>query len=167
MRSMRLVGLIVVAAAWMGLEPSRAEAATAWSANGASCVPVVAATGVQVAAGAVTAGAGMTVTLYCAITRTDLVGAFRSIEITYKGRVAANVATTSELIEMSKATGVETVRCGVRSKGSVGITSQHNLCENSSNLDFNNDFYYVRIVLKSGIIAGQLQTIYGTSLTTD
>jgi len=89
MRSMRLVGLIVVAAAWIGLEPSRAEAATAWSANGASCVPVVGATGVQVAAGAVTAGAGVTVTLYCAITRTDLVGAFRSIEITYKGRVAA------------------------------------------------------------------------------
>jgi hypothetical protein len=68
---------------------------------------------------------------------------------------------------MSKATGVETVRCGVKSKGSATITSQSMLCENSSNLDFNKSFFYVRIVLKSGIIAGQLQTIYGTSLTTD
>ena len=164
MRSMRLVGLVLVAATWIGFHSATAEAATAWSANGAGCVPVGTA-GVHVAAGAVTAGAGVTVTLYCAITRAALVGGFKHIEITYKGRVAANVFTTSELIEMSKATGAETVRCGVKSQSSTTIKTMSNLCSNSTNLDFNSNFYYVRIVLKSGNIVGQLQTIYGTSLT--
>ena len=165
MRSIRLVGVILVVATWIGFHSSNAEAATAWSANGAGCVPV-GTSGVHVAAGAVTAGGGVTVTLYCKITRDALVGAFRRIEITYKGGVARNVFTTSELIQMSKATGAETVRCGVRSTGSAIITTQSNLCSNS-NLDFNNNFYYVRIVLKSGIVVGQLQTIYGSSLTSE
>lgn len=165
MRSMWLVRLILVVAILIGFHSSKAAAATAWSANGASCVPV-GTFGVHVAAGAVTAGAGVTVTLYCAITKDALGGAFREIEITYKGRAAAKVFTTSEFIEMSKATGVETVRCGIQSKGSAVITTQTNLCNNSTNLDFNNDFYYVRVVLKSGNFVGQLQTIYGVSLTT-
>jgi hypothetical protein len=166
MRSMRVAGLLLVVVTWIGVYSSNAEAATAWSANGAGCVPVV-TSGVHVTAGAVTAGASVTVTLYCGITRAALVGGFRRIEITYKGRVAARVFTTSEFIQMSKATGVETVRCGVKSTGSDAIKTQSNLCENSTNLDFDNNFYYVRIVLKSGIIVGQLQTIYGSSLTTD
>ena len=155
--------LLIVVATWMGFHSSKAEAATAWSVNGAGCVPV-GTFGVHVAVGAVTAGAGATVILYCEITRAALTGGFRNIEITYKGRVGAKVFTTSELIEMSKATGAETVKCGIQSTGSDAIKTQSNLCSNS-NLDFNNNFYYVRIVLKSGNIVGQLQTMYGSSLT--
>jgi predicted hotdog family 3-hydroxylacyl-ACP dehydratase len=160
---MRLV-LVLVAAACLGLFSAKIDAATAWSANVAGCVPVGTA-GIHITAGAVTAGAGTTVTLHCAITRAALVAGFKQIEITYKGKVAANVFTTAELIEMLKATGAEKVRCGVKGDSSVTIKSKSNICENSTNIDFNNNFYYVRIVLKSGNIVGQLQTIYGTSLT--
>jgi hypothetical protein len=71
---------------------------------------------------------------------------------------------TSELIEMSKATGDETVKCGIQSRGSSVIATEKQFCENS-NVDFNQNFYYLRIVLKSGIITGQQETIYGSSLT--
>lgn len=70
---------------------------------------------------------------------------------------------TSELIEMPKATGAETVKCGIQSKGSSAIVTERNLCENS-NVDFEKNFYYLRIVLRSGIITGQQETIYGSSL---
>ena len=70
---------------------------------------------------------------------------------------------------MSKLTGVERdpVRCGVKSENSATLKKTTNLCSNSANLDFNSNFYYVHIVLKSGNVVGQLQTIYGVSLTTD
>ena len=71
---------------------------------------------------------------------------------------------TSELIEMSKATGAETVKCGIQSKGSSVITTEKQLCNNSA-VDFNQNFYYLRIVLKSGFSTGQEETIYGSSLT--
>jgi hypothetical protein len=178
MRSTRLVGAVLVGATWMGFHSPMALAATAWSTNAAACVPVSAA-GVSIAAGAVTAKAGTTVTLYCAITQGALTGGFDSIEITYKGgvsvvsggggstRAAAGPQfgglVTSELIEMSKASGAETVRCGIQPPGSTGIATKSNFCSNS-NLDFNNSFYYLRIVLRSGIIAGQQETVYGSSL---
>jgi len=137
---------------------------TAWSTNGASCV-ADRAPGVSVAAGAVTAGAGITATLHCSINHAPA-GAFNSIEITYKG--AANqfqhVATSAELLGMSKATGAETQKCGFQGRGSSTIITQGGLCSDS-NLDFNNNLYYVRLVLKSGNAVGQLQTVYGTSLT--
>ncbi len=183
MHSMRLVNVVLVIAAWMGFQASAAQAAgaTAWSTNAAACVPV-SASGYSVTAGAVTAGGGVTVTLYCGITRAALTGGFANIELTYKGggRVVVGGGTsttgaraalpaggllTSELIEMSKATGDENVRCGIKAKGSATIKTESNLCSNSSNIDFNKNFYYVRIVLRSGIIAGQLGTIYGSSLT--
>jgi len=160
---MQLVGLVLVVAMGGGFHSSKAEAATAWSAIAAGCVPV-GTFGVNVAAGAVIAGGGTTVTLYCSILRNALTGSFNHIEITYKGRGAPDVSTTSELIQMSKATGVETVMCGIRGMGSDSITTQSNICENSG-LDFDNNFVYVRIVLKSGIAILQLQTIYGVSLT--
>jgi hypothetical protein len=182
MHSMRLVSVVLVAAAAMGLQASaaRADGATAWSTNAAACVPV-SASGYSVTAGAVTAGAGVTVTLYCGITRAALTGGFANIQITHKGGagvVTGGVGTTgaraviparglvtAELIEMSKATGDENVRCGVQPKGSTTIKTESNLCSNSSQIDFNNNFYYVRIVLRSGIVAGQLETVYGSALT--
>ena len=87
MRSTRLVGAVLVGATWMGFHSPMALAATAWSTNAAACVPVSAA-GVSIAAGAVTAKAGTTVTLYCAVTQGALTGGFDSIEITYKGGVS-------------------------------------------------------------------------------
>jgi hypothetical protein len=178
MRSMHLMGVMLVTGTWMGFHSPVALAATAWSTNAASCVPVSAA-GVSITAGAVTAKAGTTVTLYCDVTQGALTGAFDSIEITYKGGVSVvsgggsttraaagpqfGAFVTSELIEMSKASGTETVRCGIKPPGSTGIVTKSNVCENS-NLDFNNNFYYVRIVLRSGIIAGQQETVYGSSL---
>jgi hypothetical protein len=128
MKTMRLVGLVLVVTTCMGVHPSKAEAATAWSTNGADCVPV-GTFGVHVAAGAVTAGGGATVTLYCAITRDALVGAFRNIEITYRGVAGTTVFTSSQLIQKSKATGAETVKCGVQSRGSTSIKTQRNLCK--------------------------------------
>jgi hypothetical protein len=159
---MRLAGVILVVATWMSFHSFKAEAATGWSANGASCVPVE-TVGVHIAGGAVTAGAGVTITLYCQIANV-LAGAVREIEITYKGGVARKVFTTSELVEMSKATGVETIKCAVQSTHSATITTKSSLC-NDGHLDFNNNFYYVRIVLKSGSTIGKLQTLYGSSLT--
>jgi hypothetical protein len=181
MQSMRLMGVVLIAAMWMGFHASAARAdVTTWSTNAAACVPV-SASGLYVTAGAVTAGAGVTVTLYCGITKSALAGAFDSIEITYKGGVSGGVLTggvnttavrvsiltggvvTSELIEMPKATGAETVKCGIQPKGSSAIETDRNLCENS-NVDFDKNFYYLRMVLKSGIITGQQETIYGSSL---
>jgi hypothetical protein len=179
MRPTHSMGVVLVAAMWMGFHSPMALAATAWSTNAAACVPVSAA-GVSIAAGAVTAKAGTTVTLYCGVTQGALTGGFDSIEITYKGGVsvvsgggsttrAAAVgpqfggSVTSELVEMSKTSGAETVRCGIQPPGSTGIVTKSNLC-NNSNLDFNNNFYYLRIVLRSGIIAGQQETVYGSSL---
>jgi hypothetical protein len=179
---MRLAGAALIVAGWIGFQPAAALAdATAWSTNAASCVPV-SETGRTVSAGAVTASAGNTITLHCGITREALTGGFDSIEITYEGGVgvivvgAAKAAEdrtgaigpvgsllTSELIEMPKATGQETVKCGIQAKSSLGVATEVNLCENSV-VDFNKNFYYVRIVLRSGIIAGQQRTVYGSSL---
>src|ERR1700712_3374641 len=166
MRLMRIPGVVLILASWIGFHSSRAEAAVAWSTNGASCVPVGSSTGVHVATGAVTAGAGITVTLYCGITKAALTGGFSRIEITSKGRHSGSAAvSSSQLVEMSKATGVESVRCGVVNSGSDSIKTDSQVCENSTNIDFNLNFYYLRIVLKSSIVNGQLQTFYGSSLT--
>ena len=181
MQSMRLTGMVLVAATWMGFQPSVAHAdVIAWSTNAAACVPV-SASGLSVTAGAVTAGGGVTATLYCGITKSALPGGFDTIEIIYKGGaglvgnapVSAKKGVvaiprgagfvTSELIEMLKATGAETVKCGIKSKGSSTIVPQSYLCENSE-MDFEKKFYYLRIVLNSGLLAGQLVTIYGSSL---
>jgi hypothetical protein len=180
MQSIRFAGAVLVVAAWMGLDPSAARAATAWSTNAAACVPL-STSGLSVSAGAVTAGSGITVTLYCGITRGALPGAFGRIELTYKGGAGviaqpsnkalkvkkAAIQTkgriTSELVEMSKATGAETVKCAIQAKGSAAIKTEENLCNNSE-LDFNNNFYYVRISLTSGVLAGHLMTVYGSSL---
>ena len=70
---------------------------------------------------------------------------------------------TSELIEMSKTTGTEIVKCGIQAKGSAAIATERNLCNNSA-VDFSKNFYYLRIVLKSGITTGQQETVYGSSL---
>ena len=71
MQSMRLMGALI-AATWMGFHSSTARAdVTTWSTNAAACVPV-SASGVFVTAGAVTAGAGVTVTLYCGLTKSSL-----------------------------------------------------------------------------------------------
>ena len=190
MRPMHSMRVLLIAATWMALHPSIVRAdATVWSTNTAACVPV-SPSGLHVTAGAVTAGAGSTVTLYCAITRAP--GNFRYIEITYRGggsvlpppldpqaataqastsdinRMAGLILTkgfaSSELIEMSKATGSETLKCGVQSKGSSAIATDKQIC-NNSNLDFDQNLYYLRIVLKSGIAAGQDVTVYGSSLT--
>jgi hypothetical protein len=168
MRSLSLAGAILVVTTSTGLSTAQAQPApgppTAWSASGVGCVPTK-QSGLQVNAGAVTAGAGVTATLYCNLT-TPPTGAFNNIDITYKG--AANsvqrVFITAELIEMSKETGLETVNCGVQSAGAAAIKTDFKQCRNSE-LRFNENFYYVRIVLKSGNVIGQLQTLYGTSLT--
>jgi hypothetical protein len=190
MQSMRLLGAVLVAATWMGFHPSTARGGdvTVWSTNAAACVPL-SASGVFVTAGAVTAGAGVTVTLYCGITRSALSAGFNRIEITYKGGVFVSppvqglsaesssgdvtpmaavilggAAATSELIRVSKETGAETVNCAVQAKGSSAITTDYSLCRNSE-VDFNQNFYYLRIVLRSGITTGQQETVYGSSLT--
>ena len=197
MQSIRSMGVVLVAATWMGFHPSTARAdTTVWSTNAAACVPV-SAFGLHVTAGAVTAGAGVTVTLYCGITKSALSGGFNRIEITYKGggfvlppigraqsstgqtstaqdstadvnTMAAVVLTggvvTAEVIEMSKATGSEAVKCGIQSKGSSVIATEAQVC-NNSNVNFDQNFYYVRVVLKSGIATLQQETIYGISLT--
>ena len=186
MRLMRLIGAVLVPATWMGFHPSPTWAdATAWSTNAAACVPV-STSGLSVTAGAVTAGAGVTATLYCGITRSALSAGFNHIELTYKGgglpplepqSAMAQTAdvnriadlflrgfATAELIELSKATGAETVKCGVRSKSSSVIATEKQICNNSS-VDFNQNFYYLRIVIRSGFIGGQDVTIYGGSLT--
>ena len=62
-----------------------------------------------------------------------------------------------------KATGAETVKCGIQSKGSPAIATERNLFRDS-NVDFDKNFYYLRIVLKSGIITGPQETVYGSSL---
>jgi hypothetical protein len=196
MQSMRLAGAALIVAGCVGFQPATALAdATAWSTDAAACVPV-STSGLTITAGAVTAGAGATVTLYCGITRAALTGGFDSIEITYKGSpgivlgnanagnatvgeastatagsaeertaaiIPAGSSLTSELIEMSKATGNETVKCGIQAKNAPTVTSELNLCENSV-VDFNRNFYYVRIVLRSGIIALQQRTVFGSSL---
>jgi hypothetical protein len=189
MRYMRLMGVAFVAAAWMGFQPSTAKAddTTAWSTNAASCVPL-STSGLFITAGAVTAGAGTTVTLYCGITRSALSVGFNQIEIIYKGSGVPPVVNstaenstsdvntmaavildrgvvTSELIEMSKTTGKEDVKCGVQSKGSsAAIALDKATCRNSM-VDFNSNFYYLRIIVKSGLTTLQQETIYGSSLT--
>jgi hypothetical protein len=181
MQSMRSMGIVLAAAMGMGICSSTAQAEhlTVWSTNAAACVPV-STFGLTVTDGAVTAGAGVTVTLYCGITRAALTGGFDSIEITYKGGAAIIVvggakskpvipepgSVTSALIEMSKATGNENseAKCAIQPNGSSVVTSESGLCNNSI-LDFNNNFYYVRIVLKSGLIAAaQTMTVFGVSL---
>jgi hypothetical protein len=162
MRIVQMLGVIVFAMTGMALHIPRAEAAAAWAVNGGSRVPV-GTVGVNVAAGAVTAGAGATVTLYCAVN--SQVPGFQAIEMTYKGPSGSKMFTTAALIGMSKATGVETdpPLCTIRVKSSNTIATEYGLC-NSSALDFVHNYYYIRIVLKSGIVAGQLQTVYGISL---
>jgi hypothetical protein len=70
---------------------------------------------------------------------------------------------TSDLIEISKATGAETVKCSVQSKGSSTIVTERNLCQDSK-MELLQNIYYVRIAVKSGFNAAQQATIYGTSL---
>lgn len=191
MQSTRLMGAILIAATWMGFHPSTARAdVTVWSTSATACVPVN-TSGLSVTPVAVTAAAGVTVTLNCAITTKP--GDFNSIEITYMGGgfvlpplARAQTSTsqsstddlntmaavilrgglvTSELVETSKATGVETVsKCGIQSKGSSTIATEVALCQGSSTIDFNKNFYSLRIILKSGLIAGSLMTVYGSSL---
>src|ERR1700746_1323221 len=106
---------------------------------------------------------------------------FCSIEITYEGGAGivlggANAppvtpplpqftgSVSAELIEMPKLTGAEApTKCGIQPKGSATIATARQICENS-NVDFNKNFYYLRIVVKSGIIAFQQMTVYGSSL---
>jgi hypothetical protein len=38
------------------------------------------------------------------------------------------------------------------------------LCNESSVVDFNKNYYYMRITVRSGQIAGQWMTVYGSSL---
>jgi hypothetical protein len=184
MQSLRLTGLFFVAAMLTGFQSSTARAdATAWMTSAAACVPVN-SPGLIVMGGAVSVGGGSTVTLYCNVP--VLAGAFDAIEITYRAggviqptplarsqsaagdvnsieRVILVGGVFSELIEISKTTGAETTKCGVYPQGSATVASQKNLCS-SPNVDFNKNFYYVRIVLKSGIIAGSQEAVYGTSL---
>jgi len=181
MRSTRLVGVVLVTAMGLGCYPTIAEAdVTAWSTNAAACVPV-SQSGLSVTAGAVTALGGSTVTLYCGITPAALAGAFDSIEITYEGGAGIVLgggnappvtpplpqftgSVSAELIEMPKLTGAEApTKCGIQPKGSATIATARQICENS-NVDFNKNFYYLRIVVKSGIIAFQQMTVYGSSL---
>jgi hypothetical protein len=163
----------------MGFHPSTVRADMPfWSTNAAACVPV-SAFGLNVTAGAVAAGAGAIVTLSCPF---NPAGVFDTIEITYKGggfvmppqgstgdvnTMAAVILNgglvTSDLIEISKATGAETVKCSVQSKGSSTIVTERNLCQDSK-MDRLQNIYYVRIVVKSGFNAAQQATIYGTSL---
>jgi hypothetical protein len=191
MQSMRLIGVVLVAAMWVGFHSSTAHAdVTVWSTSATACVPVN-TSGLSVTPVAVTAAAGVTVTLNCAITTKP--GDFNSIEITYMGggfvlpplaraqsstrqtstedvnAIAAVILrggiVTSELVETSKATGAETIsKCGIQSKGSSTITTEVNLCQGSSIIDFNKNFYSLRIVLKSGITTGSQMTVYGSSL---
>jgi hypothetical protein len=117
MQSMRLMGVVLVAATWMSFHSSTARAdVTVWSTSATACVPV-STSGLSVTPVAVTAAAGVTVTLNCAIT-----------------------------------------------KGSSTITTEVNLCQGSSIIDFNKNFYSLRIVLKSGITTGSQMTVYGSSL---
>jgi hypothetical protein len=161
------------------------------STSATACVPVSTA-GLSVTPVAVTAAAGVTVTLNCAIT-TKPGSAFNSIEITYMGggfvlpplpRAQSSTSQSStddlntmaavilrggfvlsELVETSKATGVETAnKCGIQPKGSPTIATEIALCQGSSTIDFNKNFYSLRITLKSGLTAGSLMTVYGTSL---
>ncbi len=192
MQAMRLMGMVLVAATWMGFHSStaRADDVTIWSTSATACA-AVSPSGPSVTPGAVTAAAGVTVTLHCAITSNP--GQFNTIEITYMGggfvlpplsraetstgqsstgdvnTMAAVIlrggVATSEFVEISKATGAETgLKCGIQSKGSSTIATERNLCENSA-VDFNRNFYYLRIVLKSGITTGGQMTVYGSSLT--
>jgi len=179
------MGVVLVAATWMSFHSSTARAdVTVWSTSATACVPV-STSGLSVTPVAVTAAAGVTVTLNCAITTKP--GDFNSIEITYMGggfvlpplaraqsstgqsstedvnAIAAVIlrggVVTSELVETSKATGAETIsKCGIQSKGSSTT------CQGSSIIDFNKNFYSLRIVLKSGITTGSQMTVYGSSL---
>ena len=192
MQSMRLLGVVLVTATWVGFHSStaRADDTTAWSTSATACVPVN-TSGLSVTPVAVTAAAGVTVTLNCAITTRP--GGFNSIEITYMGggfvlppigRAQSSTSqsstddvntmalvilrggvVTSELVETSKATGVETAnKCGIQAKGSSTIATEVALCQGSSTMDFNKNFYSLRIVLKSGITTGSQMTVYGSSL---
>ena len=187
MQTVRWMGALLAAAACVNLYPSAAKAATAWSTAASGCVPVNPSS-ISVAAGAVTAKSGATATLYCTITADSLTHAFNAIEITYKGgaMVVASAARAapqsgalliSELVGMSKATGAESsngngVYCGIQPLGaanpkpSATIVTLHNGCSNSASINWNDNFYYVRIVLRSGISVGQQVTVYGTSLIT-
>ena len=192
MQSMRLLGVVLVTATCVGFHSStaRADDTTAWSTSATACVPVN-TSGLSVTPVAVTAAAGVTVTLNCAITTRP--GGFNSIEITYMGggfvlppllaRAQSSTSqsstddvntmalvilrggvVTSELVETSKATGVETAnKCVIQAKGSPTIATEVNGCSNSA-MDFNKNFYSLRIVLKSGITTGSQMTVYGSSL---
>ena len=48
-------------------------------------------------------------------------------------------------------------------EGPDTIATARQICENS-NVDFNKNFYYLRIIVKSGIIAFQQMTVYGSLL---
>jgi hypothetical protein len=180
MPSTRLIGVVLVTSMGLGCHPSIAEAGVTWSTNAAACVPV-SESGLSVTAGAVTALGGSTVTLYCGITPAALARASDSIEITYKGGAGvvsggANAppvtaplpqstgSVSADLIEMPKLTGAEApIKCGIKPQGSATIATARQFCEESE-VDFSKNFYYLRIIVKSGTIAFQQMTVYGSSL---
>ena len=132
------MGVAVIAVTCMCFPPYAYADWTLWSTSAVGCVPV-SASGLIVTAGAVTATAGNTVTLYCGgpATESDIRFNVSHIEITYKGggiaeptealdtQAAARLGqffrgiATAELIEVSKETGAETTKCAVQSNGSV------------------------------------------------
>ena len=65
---------------------------------------------------------------------------------------------------MSKATGTEAAqpKCGITPKASATIVTERMECRNSQ-MDFDHNFYYLRIIVKSGIFAFQQMTVYGSS----
>ena len=178
------MGVAVIAVTCMCF-PSYAYADwTLWSTSAVGCVPV-SASGLIVTAGAVTATAGNTVTLYCGgpATESDIRFNVSHIEITYKGggiaeptealdtQAAARLGqffrgiATAELIEVSKETGAETTKCAVQSNGSFQTATDAGKCSDLWVPNFPKNFYYVRIMVRSGLFAGQDMSVYGTSLT--
>ena len=142
------------------LSSSTAQAeVTVWSTNAAACVPV-SASGVIVTA-AITAGAGNTVTLLlrhyavcscrglCQEYRNNLQKRWRFRGVitgglnTRAARAKLNGVATLELIEMSKQTGAETVKCGVQSKGSLQIATERNHARTPNSISNKNLLDYV------------------------
>lgn len=149
----------------MAITSRDANAATIWSTGGATCTPV-SYTGYNVSAGAVTAGAGTTVTLYCAVGKSETTaGAYNKIEIIHKGTTSGTtVNIQADLIRLDRSTGTETVLATVTGGSSATVISSSAYYLTTNAFDWNTYFYYVKVRLTSGVVAGQLQTLYGVSL---
>lgn len=180
MQSRRLMGVAVIAATCMCFHPY-AHAYSLWSTSAVGCVPV-SASGLVVTAGAVTATVGNTVTLYCG-GPTSIGRPVTHIEISYKGggtpepteardtQAAARLdqffrgIATAEFIEVSKETGAETSKCAVQSNGSFQIATDAGKCSETGSIpNIDKNFYYVRIMVKSGLFAGQDMSVYAYRL---